>query len=244
MPDIGEQATDFELKNQAGDLVKLSDFRGKKIVLLFDGDKRDTAEKAKDKYPTFIYKSSKESNPTIESALLYGLDDKQQAETISDFQSLPECKNCTVWKNNIGNCLKKNGCPLKDSKTELKAKLNRSCLKKYYEAKTFPPAFKQLLDKIDLQNAIRSYIENLSGITESSPLELANLLEQHEKAYSFLKLIHTENIDFETAKNMLNLNDKEIDKIIEELLELKLLEYISDDEIEISKSGIELVTKK
>lgn len=33
MPNIGEQAADFELKNQNGDLVKLSDFRGKKIVL-------------------------------------------------------------------------------------------------------------------------------------------------------------------------------------------------------------------
>jgi hypothetical protein len=101
-----------------------------------------------------------------------------------------------------------------------------------------------LLDKIDLQNAIRSYVENLSGITESSPLELANLLEQHEKAYSFLKLIYTENIDFETAKNMLNLNDEEINNIIKELIELKLLQYISDGEIEITKSGIELVTNK
>lgn len=33
MPDIGERAPDFELKNQDGDLVRLSDFRGKKVVL-------------------------------------------------------------------------------------------------------------------------------------------------------------------------------------------------------------------
>lgn len=100
-----------------------------------------------------------------------------------------------------------------------------------------------LLDKIGLENAIRSYVENLSGITESSPLELAKLLEKHEKAYSFLKLIYFENIDFETAKNMLNLNDKEINKIIKELLELKLLQYISDNEIEITESGKEFVSK-
>lgn len=33
MPVVGEQAPDFELLNQDGKLVKLSDFRGKKVVL-------------------------------------------------------------------------------------------------------------------------------------------------------------------------------------------------------------------
>jgi thioredoxin-dependent peroxiredoxin len=33
MPAVGEKAPDFELKNQEGRLVKLSDYRGKKVVL-------------------------------------------------------------------------------------------------------------------------------------------------------------------------------------------------------------------
>jgi peroxiredoxin Q/BCP len=33
MPAVGEQAPDFELKNQDGEAVKLSDFRGKKVIL-------------------------------------------------------------------------------------------------------------------------------------------------------------------------------------------------------------------
>ena len=33
MPAVGEVAPDFELKNQDGNTVKLSDFRGKKVVL-------------------------------------------------------------------------------------------------------------------------------------------------------------------------------------------------------------------
>jgi peroxiredoxin Q/BCP len=33
MPAIGELAPDFELKNQNGDSVKLSDYRGKKVVI-------------------------------------------------------------------------------------------------------------------------------------------------------------------------------------------------------------------
>ncbi len=33
MPGIGEMAPDFELPNQNGDMVKLSDYRGKKVIL-------------------------------------------------------------------------------------------------------------------------------------------------------------------------------------------------------------------
>ncbi len=33
MPSIGEMAPDFELKNQHGEAVKLSDYRGKKVLL-------------------------------------------------------------------------------------------------------------------------------------------------------------------------------------------------------------------
>jgi peroxiredoxin Q/BCP len=32
---IGEEAPDFELMNDAGEKVKLSDFRGRKVILYF-----------------------------------------------------------------------------------------------------------------------------------------------------------------------------------------------------------------
>ncbi len=41
MPSIGEQAPDFSLPNQDGKMVKLSDFRGKKVIL-FAYPKADT----------------------------------------------------------------------------------------------------------------------------------------------------------------------------------------------------------
>lgn len=41
MPNIGEPAPDFELPNQNGDVIKLSHFRGQKVIL-FAFPKADT----------------------------------------------------------------------------------------------------------------------------------------------------------------------------------------------------------
>ena len=99
------------------------------------------------------------------------------------------------------------------------------------------------LDKIDLNHAIQRYVENLSGITETSPMDLASLLDEHEKSYSFLKLIHEENVDFETAKRMLNLTDEEINRIINDLVKMKFLQYVTEDEVKITASGKEFIKK-
>ena len=34
MPQVGEQAPDFELPNQDGKIIKLSDYRGKKVLIV------------------------------------------------------------------------------------------------------------------------------------------------------------------------------------------------------------------
>ncbi|MBS3749519.1 MAG: hypothetical protein KGY65_08055 [Candidatus Thermoplasmatota archaeon] len=102
----------------------------------------------------------------------------------------------------------------------------------------------KILDKIDLQRAIKHYVESLSGSSELSTMDLANILEEHEKSYTFLKLVNQEDMEFDTAKSMLNLDDDEIKMIIKELIELKFLQFVADDEIEITKSGKEFIEKQ
>ena len=99
----------------------------------------------------------------------------------------------------------------------------------------------EVLDRIDLQHAIKHYVESLSGSSNLSTVDLSNLLEEHEKSYSFLKLINQEGMDFETAKRMLNLSNNEIKMLIKELIELKFLQFVSNDEIEITESGKEFI---
>lgn len=98
-----------------------------------------------------------------------------------------------------------------------------------------------ILDKIDLQHAVKHYVESLSGSSELSTIDLANILEEHEKSYTFLKLIDQEDMEFDTAKRILNLDDDKIKMIIKELIELKFLQFVSDDEVEITKSGKEFI---
>lgn len=98
-----------------------------------------------------------------------------------------------------------------------------------------------VLDTIDLHQAIKHYVESLSGSSNLSRVDLSNLLEEHEKSYSFLKLINQDDLEFDTAKRMLNLNDDEIKMMIKELIELKFLQFISDDEIKITESGKEFI---
>ena len=135
------------VKEKANALNKL----GKRVVLLYDGDTDglEAAGSSKGDYPTFIYKHQTETEPTLELALLYGLDYAKQTNAIKAFQSFPECQSCTAYQAKINNCLKKNGCPLPDKPSELKAKLAYFCLDEYKKAKNFPPAFKSLLEQID-----------------------------------------------------------------------------------------------
>ncbi len=137
------------VKDKADALKQLD----KKIVLLFDGDStgKKLAEGTKNDYPTFIYKHSTETEPILELALLYGLDEVNQTNAIRNFHSFIQCESCSAYQSRINNCLNKNGCPLPKSisKSELKANLAYSCLNEYKAIKTFPPAFKLLLEKID-----------------------------------------------------------------------------------------------
>lgn len=61
LKEIGKEAPDFELKNLKGDTVKLSSFKGKKVVLEFEKTTSDVSKKSS---PSFS-KVSKEDKDTV-----------------------------------------------------------------------------------------------------------------------------------------------------------------------------------
>jgi hypothetical protein len=102
----------------------------------------------------------------------------------------------------------------------------------------------EVLDQIDLENAIKTYVEKLSGVSETDPTELQNLIKKYEKEYSLLKLIYEENMDLETAKKILKLSDEEVQKIIIKLIDMQILKTESDETVTITETGKNFLKKE
>ena len=102
----------------------------------------------------------------------------------------------------------------------------------------------QVLDQIDLEYAIKTYIEKLSGVSETDPAELQNLIKKFEKEYSLLKLIYDENMDLETAQRILKLTDEEVQKIIIKLIDMQMLKTESDETVTITEAGKNFLKKE
>ena len=101
-----------------------------------------------------------------------------------------------------------------------------------------------VLDQIDLENAIKTYVEKLSGVSETDPNELQNLIKKYEKEYSLLKLIYEENMDLETAQRILKISDEEVQKIIIKLIDMQILKTESDETVTITEAGKNLLEKE
>lgn len=102
----------------------------------------------------------------------------------------------------------------------------------------------QVLDQIDLENAIKTYVEKLSGVSETDLAELQNLIKKYEKEYSLLKLIYEENMDLETAQKILKLTDDEVQKIIIKLIDMHILKTESDETVSITEAGKNFLKKE
>ena len=66
--------------------------------------------------------------------------------------------------------------------------------------------------------------------------------EKHEeKQFQLLKMMYSDDIDTEYAVNNLDISEKELGYIVNELVELGLVHFISDDEAEITIDGIKYI---
>jgi hypothetical protein len=128
--------------------VKLLLNLGKRVATLFDGDGagKETAVKVKDLCPTFIYKSEKESNPTLEHALLMGLPEDHRKQVLTEFYSGPGCASCDSKETDCWVLSKT--CNF-GSKNDRKQRIQDLSLKCYQEKLFFPKAFEELWANIE-----------------------------------------------------------------------------------------------
>jgi len=101
-----------------------------------------------------------------------------------------------------------------------------------------------VLDRINLDKVIQNYVETLSGIKESNPDELEKMVRLYERDYSLLKLMCERDMDIETASSILNVSKEELTKIVKKLIEMNMLQYISDNTVKLTETGLNILSRE
>ena len=106
------------------------------------------------------------------------------------------------------------------------------------------------LDRLNLDTIIKNYI---GFLTKEGVIEPQNDFEKNEKKekteinskeFELLKILHAKDIDIETAANLLNITEKQLNDMVHKLLNLEMLYYISSEEVALTDSGMTQVEGK
>lgn len=100
----------------------------------------------------------------------------------------------------------------------------------------------EVVDRLNLDRIIQNYVETLSGVTTSDPTELQKELRIFEQEYTLLKLMHKQDMDAETAMQLLNVTRDKLNEMIKKLTNMEMVRYVSDDVIEITREGVDFVS--
>ncbi len=106
------------------------------------------------------------------------------------------------------------------------------------------------LDRLNLDTIIRNYIGFLTkeGVIEPQKDYIENekkeRIEINNKEFELLKILHAKDIDILTAANLLKVTEKQLNFMVNRLLRLEMLHYISTDEVALTDTGMNHVEEK
>jgi len=101
-----------------------------------------------------------------------------------------------------------------------------------------------VLDNLNFESIIENYVKNLSETLEEVPDEIENEFQIVEKEIELLKMLHSRDMDAESAMTLLHVNKTEFDIMVKRLLENDLLQYTSFNVIELTEVGLSYITNK
>jgi hypothetical protein len=102
----------------------------------------------------------------------------------------------------------------------------------------------EVLDNLHLDTIIESYVKNLSETLEEIPEELENDFDISDKELQLLEMLHSRDMDADTAMTLLHINKNEFDSMVKRLLENDLLQYTSFNVIELTEIGLSYITQR
>jgi len=101
-----------------------------------------------------------------------------------------------------------------------------------------------VLDTLNLDSIVEDYVKNLSDKLEEVPEEIEQDFKPSSKEIELLSMLHSRDMEAETAVKLLHISQDEFDKMVHRLLENELLQYTSFNVIELTEIGISYVSKR
>jgi len=101
-----------------------------------------------------------------------------------------------------------------------------------------------VLDKLNLNNIIKNYVERLSGYIDVDPRDIDKEASIFEKEYKLLKMMLERDMDAEVAMVQLKVDRNELKNMIKKLSEMEMIHYIDYNTLELTDVGIGYISKK
>lgn len=106
----------------------------------------------------------------------------------------------------------------------------------------------KLLDTLQLDLIIEEYVQRVTEVQEKKsllqPQPRSTMLTVTEKDYEFLEMLQRQDLDVDAAITLLHISQQKLDVVIQKLLQLEMLKYISDNEVKLTDKGIQCITEK
>ncbi|MBN1861318.1 MAG: hypothetical protein JW840_07655 [Candidatus Thermoplasmatota archaeon] len=104
----------------------------------------------------------------------------------------------------------------------------------------------KLLDTIHLDLLVEEYVERVTESRKQHPVSSprTTMLTVNEKETELLEMIRRRDLDVPSAMNLLHVSQQKFDTMIQKLLQLEMLQHISENEVKLTEKGLQHLSKK
>ena len=93
------------------------------------------------------------------------------------------------------------------------------------------------LDTLHLDSLVEDYVTRYTKYKEPEQIT-SKMIEIDEKEYEFLETLYSRDLDIEMTMAMLQISKPEVDSMVDKFLESEMLQYVSDNEVKLTRKGL------
>jgi hypothetical protein len=94
-----------------------------------------------------------------------------------------------------------------------------------------------LLDTLHLDSLVEDYVNRYTKYKKSEQTT-SKMIEINEKEYELLEILYSRDLDIDMAMVMLHISKPELEVMVNKFLDSEMLQYISDNEVKLTRKGI------